>query len=99
MFPQIAKNISRICAFVALSALLPNLTFADREDRRGDRDGEGHRYGWTEKAEGERGGEHRSDLPTVPESDPTHVLIPLMGIGFIVAASRLFRSRKALAKD
>ena len=87
----LSLKISKVCALVTASMILPALAYADHDNgkwNKGDKDE--HRWNDHDTDKG-----RDKEAPAVPETNAGWVLVPFLGAVLLFSARELFRPRAA----
>jgi hypothetical protein len=87
MYLKIHNRISKVCALVAATLILPVLAYGGHDNGKGNN---GENNGKGDKGKGnDRGDKH---IPVVPEANAGWVLVPFFGAVLLVSARRFYRA-------
>jgi hypothetical protein len=87
----LSLKISKVCALVTASMILPALAYADHDNgkwNKGDKDEHRREDHDTDKS-------RDKEAPAVPETNAGWVLVPFLGAVLLFSARELFRPRAA----
>ena len=82
---RLHNRITKVCALLAVTLVLPALAYADRdEDKGNNRDKDEHRGGDSDRDD---------HIPVVPEANAGWVLIPFVGAVLLFSWRRFSRAK------
>ena len=88
-YPRFHTRISKVCALIAATAILPVLAYAGKDNGKGyTGDNDQHRWG-DHDTDRDRG----RDIPVVPEANAGWVLIPFFGAVLLFSWRQFSRSK------